>query len=53
MNTEIEKDVVKSQENSVENAAFEGPDVVLTDDEGERIATMREYVFLNLASSGN
>lgn len=25
-------------------------DVILTDDQGERIAAMREYVFLNLAS---
>ena len=24
-------------------------DVILTDDQGERIAAMREYVFLNLA----
>lgn len=28
-------------------------DVILTDDEGDRIATMREYVFLHLATSCN
>ena len=28
-------------------------DIILTDDEGDRIASMREYVFINLASSAN
>ena len=44
---EIKKEVSAQEKFDLSN------DVVLMDDDGERIAAMRDYVFMNLVTSAN